>query len=70
MGVVNDLSTDMKVSDKDKRFIADFYTHAFVGIIVQWIKHGMRSSPEEMVAELKKVAEGSILGALTRYNYI
>jgi probable dihydroxyacetone kinase regulator len=68
MGVINDLSIGMKVSDKDKKFIADFYTHAFVGIIVQWIKSGMKDSPQTMVDKIRNVVEGSMLGALTRYN--
>ena len=66
MGVVNDISSGIKVSDIDKNFIADFYTHAFVGITVQWIKSGMKESPKEMVGKLNDVVEGSMLGALVR----
>jgi probable dihydroxyacetone kinase regulator len=66
IGVINDIQLNVKVSDTDKKFIADFYTHAFVGITVQWIKNGMRVSPEVIVAKLKDVVEGSLLGALTR----
>ncbi len=72
MGVVNDISTSIndslgiKVSDTDKNFIADFYTHAFVGITVQWIKNKMMESPKTMVGKLNDVVEGSMLGALTR----
>ena len=72
MGVVNDISTSIndslgiKVSCTDKNFIADFYTHAFVGITVQWIKNRMVESPKTMVGKLSDVVEGSMLGALTR----
>lgn len=66
MGVVNDISSGIKVSDTDKNFIADFYTHAFVGITLQWIKNRMKESPEIMVGKLNDVVEGSMLGALTR----
>lgn len=71
MGVVNDVSFDLKVCDIDKNFIADFYTHAFVGITVQWIKNSMKESPETVVDKLNDMVEGSMLGALTRYanNY-
>ncbi|MBU3112978.1 dihydroxyacetone kinase transcriptional activator DhaS [Clostridium lacusfryxellense] len=72
MGVVNDISTSInaslgiKVSITDKNFIADFYTHAFVGITVQWIKNKMVESPKILVGKLNDVVEGSMLGALTR----
>lgn len=64
IGVVNDLSKDMNVAEVDKKFITDFYTHAFVGITVQWIKNGMKLAPEVMVYKLKEIIDGSMLGAL------
>ncbi|MBU3092116.1 dihydroxyacetone kinase transcriptional activator DhaS [Clostridium sp. CF011] len=67
MGIVNDVSLGMNVPDMDKKFIADFYTHAFVGIIVQWIKTGMKDSPQIMVEKMRNVVEGSMLGALSRH---
>ena len=68
MGVVNDISLGLKVTDTDKKFIADFYANAFVGITVQWIRNGMKEAPETMVGKLNAVVEGSMLGALTRYS--
>ena len=67
LGVINDISTGIKVSDTDKNFIADFYTYAFVGITVQWIKNNMKESPKIVVGKLNDMVEGSMLGALTRY---
>jgi probable dihydroxyacetone kinase regulator len=67
MGVVIDLSKGMNISEIDKKFIVDFYTYAFVGITVQWIKQGMKLSPHAVVYKLKEIIEGSLLGALTRY---
>ena len=68
IGVINDISSGIDVSDADKSFIADFYTHAFVGITIQWIKSNMNESPKIMVGKLNNVVEGSMLGALTRYT--
>ena len=67
MDIVNDLSLGINISDKDKKFISDFYTYASVGTIVQWIKNGMKDSPQIMADEIKHAVEGSILGALARY---
>jgi len=70
MGVINDISSVLNVSDTDKNFTADFYTHAFVGMTVQWIKNNMKESPQIMVEKLNDVVEGSLLGSLTRFaNY-
>ncbi|WP_234123674.1 dihydroxyacetone kinase transcriptional activator DhaS [Clostridium hydrogenum] len=67
IGVVNDLSSNMTISETDKNFIADFYAHAFVGIIVQWIKSGMELSPKILEYKLKEIVDGSMVGALRRY---
>lgn len=67
-GVVNNLSEDMTISKEDKTFISSFYTHAFVGITVSWIKDGMKLSPETLVYKLEEIIEGSMLDALIRYS--
>lgn len=68
MKVVNEVSVDMHISEVDKKFIADFYTYAFVGITVEWAKNGMKESPEKMRDRIKDAVDGSMLRALTRYN--
>ena len=67
MNAINDLSVEMNVSDKDKKFIADFYSHAFVGITTQWIKNGMKESPKIIVDGIRNVIEGSMPHALNQY---
>jgi hypothetical protein len=37
-----------------------------VGITVQWIKNGMKDSPQVMVDNIQNVVEGSMLDALKR----
>ncbi|MGH4117757.1 dihydroxyacetone kinase transcriptional activator DhaS [Clostridium sp.] len=68
MGVVNDVSLGMNIPDLYKNFIADFYTHAFVGVIVQWIKTGMKDSPQIMAEKIENVVEGSMVGVLAKYK--
>lgn len=65
--VINEVAADMNVSAFDKNFIADFYTFAFVGITVQWIKKEMKESPEAISERIKDIVEGSLLRALTKY---
>jgi probable dihydroxyacetone kinase regulator len=68
MNVINNLSADMTISNTDKTFIADFYAHAFLGIAMQWIKHGMKKSPSELVEALQNVIEGSMPHALSKFS--
>ena len=38
IGVVEEKSAGMNVRDEDKKFIADFYKYAFVGLMLDWVK--------------------------------
>ena len=45
LGVVEEKSAAMTVSEKDKRFIANFYEYAFIGIMLEWINGSMKEEP-------------------------
>ena len=45
IGVVEEKSAGMNVRDEDKKFIADFYKYAFVGLMLDWVKHDMKGDP-------------------------
>ena len=40
IGVIEENAAGLEVRDDDKKFIADFYKYAFVGLILDWIKNG------------------------------
>lgn len=52
IGVVEEKSAGMNVRDEDKKFIADFYKYAFVGLMLDWVKHDMKGDPHEIIEEL------------------
>ena len=54
--------------DKDKSFIADFYKFAFVGLVIDWIKKGMREEPRDIIKRLNTLITGNIEMALERYR--
>lgn len=68
MGVVNEVSQNMKVKDEDKRFIANFYTLAFIGLVIQWMKTEMKEKPEVIIEKLSELLEGNFASALKRYE--
>ncbi|AQP41315.1 putative transcriptional regulator [Streptococcus gallolyticus] len=45
-------------------FIRDFYTIAFAGTLIEWLKKTDRKSPEEMINLLEVTIQGSIKNAL------
>jgi Transcriptional regulator len=39
--------------EEDKKFIANFYKFAFVGIILEWVRDDMKTSPEKIVNQVE-----------------
>lgn len=67
IGVVEEKALGMEVRDEDKEFIADFYKFAFVGLMLDWIKNGMKKDPQQIIERLSILIEGDITRALNRY---
>lgn len=53
------------VPDSDKEFIARFYSHAFVGTFLDWIRGGMSQPPEEVIGIMVRMLNGSIYDILS-----
>ncbi|MEG0020200.1 MAG: TetR/AcrR family transcriptional regulator [Oscillospiraceae bacterium] len=70
MGVVEEEAQGMEVCQEDKKFIADFYKFAFVGLVLDWIKAGMKENPEKIVERLSLLVRGNIAGALNNYRSV
>jgi len=68
MGVVNEISCDMHVREEDKKFLANFYTLAFIGLLIQWMNDGMKEKPEIIIEKLSELVEGNFRKALERYE--
>lgn len=68
IGVVEEMAQGMAVREDDKAFIADFYKYAFVGLVLDWIKKGMREDPGRIVARLSILIEGDIAKALNKFR--
>lgn len=64
--LVCELKGDLKVSKKYSAFISKFYTLAFAGYLVQWIKDGMKETPEEIIHLIRVTMKGNIKAALER----
>ena len=49
MGVVEEKSKGLNITEEDKKFIADFYKYGFVGIMLEWIREGKKENIEDLV---------------------
>ncbi|WP_197997961.1 TetR/AcrR family transcriptional regulator [Paenibacillus sp. CFBP 13594] len=68
MGVIDELACGIKVRGEDKEFVANFYTLAFTGLIIQWMRGNMQEPPKQIIEKLSELIEGNVLRALHRYE--
>lgn len=63
-GVVEEQSENLMVTEEQKKFIADFYKYSFVGVMLDWIKRGMKEAPEEIANMVCVTMHGNIGNSL------
>lgn len=68
IGVVEEKADGMNVRDEDKKFIADFYKFAFVGIVLEWIGQGMKAEPKSIVEKVNTLIYGDFSKALNKFR--
>lgn len=68
IAVVEEKAVGMNVRGEDKKFIADFYKYAFVGLTLDWIRRGMKEAPQAVIEHLNILIRGDITRALNRYR--
>lgn len=66
--VVEKQSAGMKVSEEDKQFLADFFKHAFCGVLSDWISDGMEKDPQQIIDRLGIIVKGDVIKALDEFR--
>lgn len=66
--VVDEKSQGFPVREEDKKYIADFYKYAFVGVLLEWIRDDMAERPEDIVARVSSIVGGTIEQALHNFT--
>ena len=59
----------LKVKDKDKLFVADFFKYSLVGIVMDWIDKDMQMDAEEVVEKLDSIIHGTMEQALKNADF-
>ena len=68
IAVVEEKAAGLQVREEDKVFIADFYKYAFVGLMLDWIRKGMKEDPNVIMRDLSLLLQGNMRAALERYR--
>jgi hypothetical protein len=60
INVVESQAVNLDVTEDDKKFIADFYKYAFVGIVLDWVQNKMAEDPQQIIAKINSLIEGTM----------
>lgn len=58
--VVRERSKGYSISQADQQYITDFYQYAFVGLVLEWVKNGMKEEPEVLVGRVSQMVRGHL----------
>ena len=56
------------VTPEEKRFIAEIFKYSFVGIMLDWVKQGMKERPEVLVDKLGTALCGSVENSVGNFE--
>ena len=67
MNVIKECSKGMNITVSEQSFIADFYKYSFVGVMLDWIKNGMKENYHEIVNDICITMSGNIKNSLQNF---
>ena len=68
INVVNEEAAGMDVSEEDRKFIANYYKYAFVGLVLDWINGDMKEDAQKIINKLSLLMYGNVSRALEAYR--
>lgn len=66
-GVVEEKAAGQSICEDEKQFIANFYKYGFVGIMLDWIKQGMRTDYHEIVEQIAVTLKGNVANSIDNF---
>ncbi|MCI6005540.1 MAG: TetR/AcrR family transcriptional regulator C-terminal domain-containing protein [Blautia sp.] len=61
-------AADIIVPEEQKEFVAQFFTHGLVGILLNWVDHDMRQEPKEIIEMVGVMMPGECRSILQRFS--
>ena len=65
--VVEEKAAGTGLSEEEKTFIADFYKYSFVGVMLDWVRTGMKEDYGEIVDRISTVMKGNITNSIQNF---
>ena len=50
------LRSGLQISEEEQHFIADFFAYGITGTVLEWVRGGMRKTPDQLAAQLRHLA--------------
>lgn len=66
-GVVDEKAAGTEISEEDRCFIAEFYKYSFVGLMLDWIRQGMKEDYQELVRKISLTLRGNIQNSISNF---
>ena len=70
MNVVEEKANGTTISEEDRRFIADFYKYSFVGIMLDWIRQGMKDDYTSICDNMCITIQGNITNSIKNFTNV
>ena len=67
MNVVEEKAEGTSISEEDRRFIADFYKYSFAGLMLDWIKQGMKDDYVDLAHKISITIHGSLTHSIENF---
>ena len=68
LDVINEEVGEMKVRDEDKQFIAQIYSYIFIGLMLDWIKDGMKVDYHMIAEKMHRTMEGNVVNSIRNFE--
>lgn len=68
MGIVEEKSTEIQISKEERQFIANFYKYSLVGIMLDWVKQGMKEDYKKVAEKICITIKGNIVNSIRNFS--
>lgn len=69
MGIIDEESSTIFISEEDKNFIARTYSYILIGVMLDWIKNDMKEDPKKIIDKLSIILKDSISTSIQRFYH-
>ena len=65
--VIEEQTAGVSIAEDEKKFIANFYKYSFVGIMLDWVKQGMKADYQDIVEKMSITIKGGVKNSIHNF---